>query len=213
MVHQWLFFLLFFMLSVQSGAQDERYYRKILSGELPSVTESLKESSLPTFNVSGPLYRVDINEDKIEETIIAQKRDGVDWIEIRNASGTKIFESKLLAMGVSSHLYKIKIVDLSPRVKALILFMDEGFIKGKKFESTARLFVMTIEDNDFSKIWITSGPHFFHEKESHREQYWRRNYTVNVYDSNGDGIKEISVMYNHIQRYMIYNGKGEWKRF
>lgn len=212
MVHHWVFFLLFFMISGLVSAQDERYFRKIFSGELPKTQEEYLEVPVARLNVNGASYKVDLNGDQIEEVIQPQKRDGVDWIEIRNASQTKIFEAKLLAMGAESVLYKIKIVQISPKVKALILFLDEGFTRGRRFESTARFFVISFENNDLSKMWIEQGPHFFHEKEKQREQYWRRSYTVNVYDVDNDGVKEIGVMYNHIQRYMKYAGNGEWIR-
>lgn len=213
MVHQWGFFLLFFLLSGAVLGQDERYYRQIFSGELPRITEDILESSSSQFNVKGPSYRFDLDGDRIEEIIEPEKRDGVDWIVIRNSSRTKIFEAKLLSMGAESIIYKIKIVDISKTARSLIVFLDEGYTQGKKFESTARFFVITFENNDLSKMWIEQGPHFFHEKQAQREQYWRRNFNVNVYDIDGDGTKEIAVMYNHIQRIMRYKGKGEWVRF
>ena len=163
--------------------------------------------------VNGPAYRLDLNRDGVEEILEPQKRDGVDWIEIRNSSQNKIFEAKLFAMGGASTLYKIRMVDLSQKVRALLLYVDEGITKGKRFESTARFYVLTFENSDLSKISLAEGPHYFHEKEGQRDMYWRRDYNVNVYDIDQDGIKEISVEYNHIQRIMKYNGKGNWERF
>jgi hypothetical protein len=208
-----MFFLFFLALAVPGFSQDERYYRQILTGELPKLLEKTQEKPIAQFNVKGSSYKFDLNEDKIEETIEPQKRDGVDWLEIRNASENKLFEAKLLAMGSESSLYKIKVVHLSPKVKAAILFLDEGKTKGRRFESTARIYVLSFENNDLSTLALTEGPHFFHEKEGQREQYWRRDYQVNVFDLDGDGTREITVQYNHIQRIMKYLGKGEWERF
>ena len=142
-----------------------------------------------------------------------KKRDGADWIEIRGGNKAHLFEAKLFAMGSESSLYKIKLVSLSRKVRALILFLDEGFSAGKEFESTGRIFVISYEDNDLSTMKIAQGPHMFHEKESVRDMYYRRDYQVNVVDFNKDGIKEISVQFNHIQRIMQYLGKGEWRRY
>ena len=161
----------------------------------------------------GSSYRLDLNGDGVEESIEPQKRDGVDWIEIRNSAQFKIYEAKLFGMGGASVLYKIRLVNLSPRVRALILFLDEGITKGKRFESTARIYVLSYEDNNLEKISFSQGPHFFHEKEGQRDMYWRRDYNVNVYDVDNDGLKEIAVQYNHIQRIMKYKGSGEWERF
>lgn len=211
MVHQCLFLLVFFMICGKVSAQDERYFRQIFTGELPR-TEALAEA-IPQFNVQGSSYRVDLNDDKIEEMIEPHKVDGVDWIRIRSSSGKILFDRKLQVMGGNSTIYKIKYVNISKTVKALILFMDEGITKGRRFESTARIFVITYENNNLEEMSLTQGPHYFHEKEQQREQYWRRDYSVNIYDINGDGIREIAVQYNHIQRIMKYAGRGEWERF
>jgi hypothetical protein len=213
MVQHWLIFLFFLSLTGTGYAQDERYYRQILTGELPKASQNNGERPVAQFNVSGTGYKFDLDGDKIEETIIPQKRDGIDWLEIRNYSETKIFEAKLFAMGSLSSIYKIKVANLNSKVKAVIIFLDEGQTAGKRFESTARIYVLTFENNDLGTLSMTEGPHFFHEKEAQREQYWRRDYMVNIYDIDGDGTREIAVQYNHIQRIMKYLGKGTWERF
>ena len=212
MHHLFILPLLFFFL-VSAEAQDERYYRQMLSEGLPALNMHRSDLKGAHSVIRGTQYRFDLNGDREEEVIEPQKRDGVDWIEIRNSSQIKLFEGKLLSIGSESHLFKIKLVNLSPEIKALILFMDEGKTSGKKFESTGRIFIMSYEKNDLSKMSMVQGPHFFHEKESQREQYWRRNYNVNIYDIDHDGVREIAVQYNHIQRVMKYVGKGEWKRY
>lgn len=213
MVQHWAFFLFFFMMSGLSFAQDERYYRQILAGEIPRTNSSAGERPVSQFNVQGASYKFDLDGDKVEESIQPQKRDGVDWLEIRNSSERKLFEAKLLAMGADSSIYKIKVVNISDKVKAAILFLDEGQTAGKRFESTARIYVLTYEKNDLATLKLTEGPHFFHEKQAQREQYWRRDFMVNVYDIDGDGTREIAIQYNHIQRILQYTGNGEWKRF
>jgi len=212
MVHHWVLLFILCSLSPVWG-QDERYYRQILTGELPKLSGGMKETSESQFNVAGPAYLIDLNGDGIEETLQPQKRDGVDWIEIKDSSKRRVFDAKLLAMGAESVLYKAKLVTLSDKVKALILFLDEGFTMGRKFESTAKIFVITFEKNDLSTMKIATGPHYFHEKEAIRDQYYRRDYLVNVVDFNGDGTKEISIQFHHIQRIMEYTGNGEFRRW
>jgi hypothetical protein len=210
MVHHWgLFFIL--TLSLSALGQDERYYRQILSGELPDVFKTYKENLIQSISVTGASYKIDLNSDGIEETIQPQKRDGVDWIEIRDSSERKIFQGSLFAMGAESVLYKIKLVHLSKTLRALILFLDEGRTQGRKFESTARLYVLSYENNDLSTLKLSAGPHFFHEREAQRDQYFRRDYVVNVVDFDEDGTREISVQFNRIQRIMQYTGNGDWK--
>jgi hypothetical protein len=213
MLHYVTVFLLTLTFLGPSWAQDERYYRQILKGQLPELNKESPEASSFQFNVKSPAYLVDLNGDGIEESIYAQKRDGVDWIEIKNSSQRTLFEAKLLAMGGESHLYKINLVHITPQVKTLILFLDEGGVQGKRFESTARVFFVTYENNDLSRMKFTIGPHFYHEKESQRDQYFRRDYMVSVVDLDNDGKREISIHYNHIQRIFVYKGNGEWKRY
>lgn len=212
MVQHWILFFLFACFVNSTWAQDERFYRQMLSGELPGLGALIQEEPQRRYDVLGPNYRVDLNGDGIEEILQPQKRDGVDWLEIRDSSERKIFEAKLLAMGAESVLYKIRLVSISPKVRALILFLDEGHTAGKKIESTARIFVLSFENNDLSTLKLSRGPHYFHEKEAQREQYFRRDYQVNVQDIDQDGVKEIIVQFNHIQRIMRYRKNGEWER-
>lgn len=212
MVQQSILLFIFFLFLGKVHGQDERYYRHILSGELPNFSETNGEAVFHQFNVKGPSYKLDLDGDKIEESLQPQKRDGVDWIEIRDHSERIIFAQKLLAMGSESVLYKIKLVQISPKVKALILFLDEGKTQGRGFESTARIYLVSYENNDLSTMKMIKGPHFFHEKEAQRDQYFRRKYMVNVYDVDNDGVREIVVQFNHIQRILKYAQKGEWTR-
>jgi hypothetical protein len=211
MVHHSVIFFMILFLSRITLAQDERYFRQIFTGELPQ-TETFSEG-FHQFNVEGSRYRLDLDGDKIEEIIQPSNKDGVNWIEIKNSSERILFSQKLFAMGATARLYKIKLVNISKSVKALILFMDEGYTSGRETEMTARISVLSFENNDLTKISFSEGPHFFHEKAGQREQYWRRDYAVNVYDINGDGVREIAVQYNHINRIMMYIGRGEWQRF
>jgi hypothetical protein len=207
--HQ-LIFSFFLFLSLAVSAQDERYFRQILTGDLPGSTDSIKDTIVPGFNAYGMSYRLDLNGDGIEEIIQPQKRDGVDWVEIRDSSQRILLEAKLLAMGRDSTLYKIRLVSISENIRALILFLDEGIVKGQHFESSAKIYIVSFENNDLSTLSITDGAHIFHERKAFRSQYWRRDYNVNVYDIDGDGKKEIAVQYNHIQRIFKYRKSGEW---
>ena len=211
MVHYSGILVLFLLIFGEVHAQDERYYRKIFSKDYLGPNQEQNELGTVQSIVRGAFYHLDLNDDKIEEIIEPQKRDGVDWLEIRNSSNSKIFEVLLPAMGSLSYLYKIKLVYISKNVRALILFLDEGVTVGRRFESTARFFVLSYENNDLSKISASTGPHFFHEKEYQREVYWRRDYSVNILDFDNDGTREIAVQYNHIQRIMKYKGKGDWE--
>ncbi len=211
MLQKTLIFVLILGFSKIATAQDERYYRQIFTGELPKSDTS--SDLAQQFFVKGASYHIDLDGDKMEEVIEPSKIDGVDWIEIKSMSGSSQFKTKLPAIGGVSTLYKIKLVHITPTAKTLILFLDEGVTSGLFFESTARIYLLTYEKNNLKQMTLTMGPHFFHEKERQREQYWRRDYTINVYDIDGDGIREIAVQFNNIQRIMRYMGDGDWSRF
>ncbi len=185
----------------------------MLAGKLPEFNEEFLEKPTHQFDISGSQYQIDLNDDGIEELIIPQKRDGVDWLEIRDSSRNVIFESQIFSMGSESSIYKIKFSKISSSIKVLILYVDEGKTEGRRFESTGRLYFISFENNNLKSMSLSSGPHFFHEKSYFRETYFRRDYVINLIDYNQDGKKEISVEYNHIQRIYEYKGKGEWTRY
>ena len=208
---QFTLLLLIFLISGNLKAQDERYYRKMLSGGY-AKPEKLVDR-VPRFFVSGPAYLVDLNGDGIEERIIPEKRDGVDWLKIEDSSFSTIFETKLFATGSSSHLYKIKLAILNDKVKVLILFLDEGVTAGAKIESYGRISLISFENNNLATMKFQEGARFYHEMKGQREQYFRRSYSVNIYDIDKDGDREVVVEYQHIQRVFKYAGFGEWKIF
>ncbi len=212
MLQQWILLGLFLLGSADIFAQDERYYRQILTGELP-VTAEPKESFVRNYLVKGSEYMVDLDGDGIEEIIQPEKRDGIDYLTILNSSRGKIFSAKLFASGGDSAIYKIRMVNLTPKVKTLIIFLDEGSTKGLRFESVARIYFLSYEDNKLDTLKLNPGPHIYHEKEAQRDQYFRRQFLVDVKDLNHDLKREVIVHFGHIQYVYEYKGSGEWSKF
>lgn len=210
MVHQLVLFLCLFSCAV--FAQDERFYRELLAGEALSNFVEKPEIVVTPISVSGKLYQVDLNGDGLAEKLQPLKKDGVDALAVLDSQGNEIFLAQLWSSGGESAIRKLRLVHLSPTVKCLIIFLDEGVTQGRHFESTGRISLLSFEDNDLKTLKLTQGPHIFHEKEAPRDQYLRRSYNVDVTDLNEDGVREIVVHYNHIQRIMMYQGKGNWKR-
>lgn len=199
--------LLVFLISHAYG-QDERYFRDIFSGAL--VKKSKEEKLPPKVVVHSPFYRMDINGDGVPELFRTSKRDNIDWFELYDFRDHLIFEYELATQGISSGIYKLTLVQLSSTTKAVLVHFYEGFTESTRFDGTARLYVMTIDDSDLSKISMVRGPHFYHEFAKVREQYFRRPMSVNVVDYNNDGVKEVSTSYGFIQYIMSYRGSGEW---
>jgi hypothetical protein len=196
-----------FLISTASLAQDERFYRKIFTGEL---TDKTQEAIQYKVIVRSPRYEIDLNQDKIMETIRVEKKDGFDFFLIFDQFGREIFNKRLPAIGANSRLLKVDLKSITKKVNTLILHFYEGAIDSTKFEATAKLFFVTFDKNDLKKIKFFNGPHFFHEKEK-GSQYFNRRYSVNTIDYNNDGSREISVSYNKISRIYFYTSTGEWK--
>jgi hypothetical protein len=191
-------------------AQDERYFRDIFSGALQRKINPDVEK--PKIEVRSAGYRFDLNDDGLPEIIRSSKRDNVDWFEIYDFRDSLIFETALDTQGINAGIYKANVVSISPTVKAIILHFYEGFTESTQFDGTARIYVLTFENNNLNKITVTKGPHFFHEFAKVREQYWRRPMRVNVIDYDKDGTKEISTSYGDLQYVIQYLGKGQWKK-
>ena len=194
--------------SVVCHAQDERYYRKIFTGEL---TEKTKE--LPSYKVSvkSARYEIDLNQDKIMESIRVEKRDGRDFFFIYNEFGVELFSRSLPGIGGGSRLIKVDLKSISKDTNALILHFYEGAINASKFEAMAKLYFISINKKNLKKMGFFKGPHFFYESQKD-SSYINRRYTVNAYDYNKDGIRELSINYNKIARIYFYTETGEWKQ-
>jgi hypothetical protein len=191
--------------------QDERFWRKLLSGEL--AEESKKVEVEPKWVFSSPNYHLDLNSDGRKESLVILKRDGIDWLDVVGHDKSILFKAKLWAMGVASSLYRVRLVSLSKNVRVLVLYLYEGKTESKTLQASARLYFLSFENNDFSTFKLTPGPRFWHEFEGQREQYWRRLYSINVKDYDGDGTKDFAVEFNQMQNIWLYKGNGSWISF
>jgi len=190
-----------------ASAQDERFYRKIFTGELFQKPQEIEEFKIV---VKTPKYKLDLNRDGIEESIVIMKKDGIDFFTILDSFGRLIFEKRLSTMGKGSKLFKMQLKTLSKNTDALILHFYEGATEGTVFEATARLYFLTIDHRNLNKLYFYEGPHFYHEKQMPNGKYFNRRYTVNTLDYNDDGVKEISISYNKISRIFFYVSEGIW---
>ncbi len=98
--------------------QDERFWRKMLSGEL--TREAQKPKVETKWEFASPLYHYDLNGDSREEVIQVLKRDGMDWLDITGHDKAKLFSGKLWAMGIGSSLYRVRLIQLSPTARVLV---------------------------------------------------------------------------------------------
>lgn len=194
-------------------AQDERFFRRILSGDLIQSERAPIVQKTYHFVAQTPLYEIDLNGDKKNEALSYEIKDGEHWINIFSApNGEKsLFRGKLETAGKEGNLFKIAVRELAPNIKVLILFFYEGNSQYLDFNGTGRVYFVTFENNDFKTFSMNPGPAFFQEKEERNLSYFQRNYEVELFDYNKDGIKEITIKHGFISRVMMYLGKGQWK--
>ena len=208
----WIFSVTFIFAFVNPArAQDERFFRRLMTGELGREVE--KASAEPKYVFSGATYRVDLNSDGKEEGLQVVKRDLIDWLDVLNEDGIPVFKARLLPAGIDARIDRIRLVDLSPNLRVLILQYYEGKTEGRQMEATGRLWILSFEKKDIYNIKLTQGPAYWHEFEKIREQYGRRLYSLSVRDIDGDGTKDIMVAFNHMMHIFRYAGNGKWNAF
>ncbi len=202
--------ILFFLLIHSAIGQDERFYRGVFTGAL---NKQKKTAFIYKVEVAGPKYMLDLDRDGVKDSLQLIKRDGVDFIRINDYQGRAVFEQQLDTKGKQSKVFKIHLKTISPTVDVLIVHYFEGYNGAVEFEASARLYFATIKDRDLSKITFSPGPHFWHEYELSADKfnyYWNRRYQVNTLDYNGDGVNEISISFNKIQRIFFYSVDGKF---
>lgn len=201
-----LFFALQILFMFRLHAQEERYFRKMFTGQLKPNSKQEKEFK---YVFKSPAYQLDLNDNGFPESIRLLKKDGLDYIAIENFEGQTIFEDRLFAYGGGSNIFKLTKTKIAPHVNVLILHYYEGEVRARKYNGTARLYFLTIDKR--YRVWkLTKGPLFWHEHEEVKDRYWQRDYNLDVTDFDHDGTKEIAVSYNRINRIYKYLGKGNW---
>ena len=198
------------IFSIGAVAQDERFYRSIYSGDLANSKEGPFEYKI---EVSSSKYLIDLNRDGKKDSIQTVKKDGVDFFRINDDFGKQVFEGKLETKGSESKIFRASLKTISKDVDVLLLHFYEGHNDAAIFEGSARLYIVTIRDRDFRLVSMTKGPFFWTEKQGVANKYWARRYSVNTLDLNKDGIKEIAVSFNNIDRIYYYSKNKEWVKF
>ncbi|MBI2521818.1 MAG: hypothetical protein HYV97_15490 [Bdellovibrio sp.] len=206
-----LLFAIYFVFSL-AYAQDERYFRKMITGEVGKEMAT-KDKPVPRIKVDSRVYRLNLGGDSQLEGLFYEKKDGQDWFYIVNGQGQEIRSFKLDTMAGDSKLYKINIRELSNRTQLLILNFYEGKNTYLDFDARARLYFITIDDRDLNKITFFKGPAFWHEYAGHRDHYHQRFYTTELIDLNHDGIKEVQVQHNGNIWVYLYEDLGKWHTF
>jgi hypothetical protein len=193
-------------------AQDERFFRKLFSGELEKSFDT-RDQKKYSYNLYTPEYALDLNNDKLSEYLVAVRRDSEDWLDIFNSYKERIFQYRFVNSGPNSSIYRVQRKMLDQKTTLLLIYYFEGENNYTIYESSARLYLMTIPHNDLTKISIYKGPSIFEEYRSLKQHYHIRDYQLGVLDLNNDGIKEVMVKYRNMSEVYFYTGDGKWQSF
>ena len=202
-------FLIFFFLIYEVGySQDERYFRDFFSGKL--TRDKFQEIKKYKFEKKSNYYDIDLNGDGFKESIDYIKKDNEDWIGVYDYHKNLIFQRRLPSVGVNSFVYKISFHKLGENHRVLIIYFYEGYTEYLNYLATSRVFFLTIDKGDLTKIFLKKGPIVFREREKRNRKYGKRNYKLYLRDIDNDGNRDIIVKYHEISRAFIYRGKGRW---
>lgn len=190
-------------------AQDERFWRKLVTGEL--TREQKKLPPAPKWVFSTPSYEFDLNGDGRNESLTVQVVDGLSVVEIYSHDKLLLFTGTLTGLGMDAKVYRLRLIDVSPGVRSLLIHFFEGKTQSQRFEATARLYFVTFAKENMTKMTFQKGPQYWHEYEAPRDQYWRRQYGINVMDLDKDGSKEVFVNFNSSQSVWQYQTSGLWR--
>lgn len=203
-------FTLFFLLFGQCVlAQDERFFRQLISGDL-GVSAAEESKTTPHFHAASPFYEIDLDGDDRVEYIVIEKRDSEDWLHIHDYNRKRIFSLKFVRLGWESDVFRINLRQLSKDTKVLLVRYYEGHNQGENFTGTGRLYVVSWDKNDLKSLRGVRGPQLWDEFADSKIHYHQRPQHISLFDFDSDGIREVAVRHHLTTKVMKYIGKGEW---
>lgn len=208
--------LLGLILPLAVQAQDERFFRQIFHGDLiENAPKDQTEKDKKTFWYSAhtPFYQLDLNQDTIPERVVFVKKDNEDWLDIFDSVKKKIFSYRFENMGINSGLYRIEKRQLSPTTDVLLLYYYVGYTQYMNTDSSAQLYLLTIDNRDLKTIHVLKGPSYFEERKNRRGHYHQRKYDIEMLRLNNDSTSEIIVKHRGMSEVLVYAGNGKWKTF
>jgi hypothetical protein len=201
--------ILFLIYSATLHAQDERFFRKMFSGELRDKVQEYVRTR-PHFQLASDFYQFDIDNDGRVESFVSEKRDGQEWLNIHDYKKNIIYRAQLDTVGLNSWLYKISIRNISNQTRVFILYFYEGSTEYLEFKAHSRLYFLTIDNKNIKSLSLQKGPIIFDETETFKKNYHLRSYKLNLVDYNNDGVNEIVLKYHLNSWVYIYKYPGKW---
>lgn len=205
--------LLFCLLATKNAlAQDERFFRKLFSGEFVNE-KKVQDEKHYSYAIHSSEFLIDLNDDGLKDSLVVVKRDSEDWLDVFNSSKDKVFSYKFEPKGANSALYRVLKKKLDEKTNVLVMFYYEGETNYVNYESSARVYLMTVDNKDLKTISVFKGPSIFEEQKTYKSHYHLRNYEVEVVDIDKNSKRELIVKNREMSQVFLYSGNGIWKTF
>src|SRR5690606_35768835 len=173
--HEGIFSILACVFSACVIAQDERFVREMLSGDLSGTPISDKKEKVH-FHAISPFYEIDLDGDDRVEYIVIEKVDSKDWLHIHSYNKERIFSMQFVPKGFESDVYRINLRQISDKTKVLLISYYEGYNQAENFLSSARLYLASWDNNDLKTISHHRGPMIWEEFANTKKHYHQRPY-------------------------------------
>lgn len=203
--------LLSLILSFGSlNAQDEKAFRDILLYQKKDT--NTKEIGKEFVKTRSERYVIDLNNDQRPDSFYTVKKDGKDLITFFDHKKRKVYSYSFDAHGPWSRIFRIQIREISKKTKVFLIYFYEGLNRYLEVKGTARLYFLTLDNNDFKTFSMFKGPLVWTEKRDRKDSYLKRKYEVSMFDYDNNGMREISVKFRDISRVFTYIGNGTWAK-
>jgi len=198
--------LFLIILSLNSLAQDEWFFKDMLDGEITLPKDPPRKKH---FIAEPRTYSFDISGDGINEFLKFQFVDGLTYFKLFNHRKEFLYEYKFEIKGFDARPYKLIKKNISNTQIATLIFFFEGKTGYLEKQGSSSIYVGVAkigEVSSYSLQKLTSVWFEFGDGDS----YIRRPYEYKFEDVNNDGLLEIIVYSGKVQRIFFLGKDGRW---
>ena len=194
-------FIFSFFHSLTIFSQSEADWKQIIRGvEQKKIAKIKVGRQIKTFS---DYYKIDLNDDGFYEGMVVENSDSGSYIHLFKTDFTHFQKIFVDVGGAFSKVEKIELKKLSNDGNILLIYFNEGLVRYLGTQSRHLLYSVFIPKNIFEHELKISRGYVIFEEFSKNGHYHVRDYKVTVEDLDNDGIAEILIKANNIERVMI----------